>query len=137
MLQLKLQYFSPLMQRAYSLGKPLILGKIEGRRRRGQHKMRWLNGITDSTDMSLNKLRKIVGFPGGSDGKESASSAEDPGLSPGREDPLEKGIATHSSILTMENSMDRGAWQSTIHGATKSQTQLSDFHSLLSLSGRL
>ena len=60
MLQLKLQYFSPLMQRAYSLGKPLILGKIEGRRRRGQHKMRWLNGITDSTDMSLNRLRETV-----------------------------------------------------------------------------
>ena len=60
MLQLKLQYFGPLMQRAYSLGKPLILGKIEGRRRRGQHKMRWLNGITDSTDMSLNRLRETV-----------------------------------------------------------------------------
>ena len=77
-------------------------------------------------DMSLNKLWEIVDFPGGSCGKESASSAEDLGLIPGWEDPLEKGIATHSSILAMENSIDRGAWQSTIHGVTKSQTQLSD-----------
>ena len=82
MLKLKLQYFDHLMQRTDSLEKALMLGKIEGRRKRGPQRMRWLDVVTDLMDMSLSKLQKLV--------------------------------------------MDRKDWRASVHGVTKSWTQIID-----------
>ena len=68
----------------------------------------------------------FLDFPGGSDGKESACIAGDPGLISGLEDPLEEGMATHSSVLAWRIPMDRGAWQATVHGVAMSRTRLSN-----------
>ena len=67
-----------------------------------------------------------MGFPGGSDSKESICNVGDLDLIPGWEDPLEEGMEIHSSILVWRIPVDRGAWQATVHGVTKSQTRLSD-----------
>ena len=67
-----------------------------------------------------------MGFPGASDGKESACSAGDPGMIPGREDSLKKGMALHSRTLAWKIPLDRGAWQAIVHGVAKTRTELSD-----------
>ena len=99
MLKLKLQYFGHLMRRVDSLEKTLKLGRIGGRRRRGQQRMRWLDDITDSMHMSLRDLWELVG----------------------------EGNGTPLQYSCLENPIDGGAWWAAVHVVAKSRTRLSDF----------
>ena len=93
-LKQKLQYAGHLMQRVNSMEKTLMLGKVEGRRRRGQQRMKWLDGITNSMDMNLTKLWVRIG----------------------------EGNGTPLQYSCLENPMDGRAWWAAVHGVTKSQT---------------
>ena len=102
MLKLKLQYFGHLMQRTDSLEKTLVLGKIEGRRRRGRQRMRWLDGITDSMDVSLSELRELV-MDREAWGRRQWHRT--PVLLPGK-----------------SHGCPQGAWCAAVHGVARSQT---------------
>ena len=103
MLKLKLQYFGHLMWRVDSLEKTLMLGGIRGRRRRGRQKMRWLDGITDSMDMSLCKMRWLDGIT----------------------DSMNMSLCKLQKLV-----MDRETWHAVIHGVAKSRTWLSNWTEL-------
>ena len=99
---LKLQYFGHLMQRSFSLEKTQMLGKIEGRKRRGQQRMRWLDSIIDSMDMSLSKLQEIMASLIAQMVRHPPAMQETQVQSLGWEETLEKEMVTHSSILPGE-----------------------------------
>ena len=127
MLKLKLQYFGHLMRRADSFEKTLILGKIEGRRRRGRQRMRWLDGISELTDMGLGGLQELVMDREAWSAVVPPAKARDLGLIPGlRGSPGEGNGNTLQYSCCLENPMDRGAWRATVHGVAKSWTRPSN-----------
>ena len=134
MLNLKLQSFGHLMQRADSFEKTLMLGKIEGRRRRGRQRMRWLDGITDSMDMNLGRLPRVGDGQGGLAccspwGRKESDTTEQ--LNWNRFLLSCSFLYQGAEITIWKRSCDTNISSAAIHGVAKSQTQLSDWSDLI------